>query len=311
MKKLGVLILLIMMAVGCVGCSNEASQMVKEANEASQMVKEAKEYYDSSNYEEAINAAKSVIKDYPDTRAATSAEEVIDEAINALLTQLQDEYEKGKWSSVLILNDQIIRADPKCDAVKTAQPLVSEARSNLQIEMDRKAAEREDEIKQRQEEEKQRQEKALSRLRSSYDKIQKTTWYEPKSAPKYINNNAFYIYMGASDGEYPYYWLRWKMVVCGSDWTFFDKVIINVDGENHYKNFDYYDVERDNEGYQVWEYVDIKVTDEDRAILDAIASSEETIIRFQGDSKYSDRTLTQVEIKDIKAILDVYDSMQK
>lgn len=147
-----------------------------------------------------------------------------------------------------------------------------------------------------------KQEKALSKLKSKYDQFDEVTWYEPQCAPKYINANAFYIYIGKN--EYTS-WLRWKMVYFGDDWIFFDKIIINVDGENYTKTFDYSEVNRDNNA-DVWEYVDISVSNSDQELLEKIANSKKTTIRFQGDQHHYDREITQNEKYGITDVLTAY-----
>ena len=154
--------------------------------------------------------------------------------------------------------------------------------------------------------------KALAKLNSTYDKFKEVTWYEPQCKPEYINRNAFYLYMGESNSETTkgHTWLRWKIVYSDDEWVFFDEIIINVDGENYTKSFDYLDVERDNNGSGVWEYVDILLEDEDIPLLKAIANSQKTSIRFQGDQYRYDREITQNEKYGIMDVLNAYELSQ-
>lgn len=163
-----------------------------------------------------------------------------------------------------------------------------------------------------QEEKEANRKKALAKLISTHDQFQETTWYEPQCKPEYINRNAFYLYMGESTSESTkgHTWLRWKMVYFGDEWIFFDEVIINVDGENYTKTFEYFDVEHDNNISGVWEYVDIPLEDEDIPLLKAIANSQKTLIRFQGDQNRYDREITQNEKYGIMDVLNAYELSQ-
>lgn len=147
--------------------------------------------------------------------------------------------------------------------------------------------------------------KALSKLRAKYDEFDETTWYYPQSAPQYINRKAFYPYIGHKDSGST--WLRWLVVYCADDWIFFDKIIINVDGEKYTKTFEYGEVERDNDYGDVWEYVDMSVSESDKALLKKIANSKKTVVRFEGDQYHYDKTITQNEKYGITDILTAYD----
>ena len=138
-----------------------------------------------------------------------------------------------------------------------------------------------------------------------YDEFDETTWYYPQSAPQYINRKAFYPYIGHKDSGST--WLRWLVVYCADDWIFFDKIIINVDGEKYTKTFEYGEIERDNDYGDVWEYVDMSVSESDKALLKKIANSKKTVVRFEGDQYHYDKTITQNEKYGITDILTAYD----
>lgn len=173
----------------------------------------------------------------------------------------------------------------------------SEYCSAHKAEMDAKAAAEKEAAKK----------KALAKLKVKYDEFEETTWYQPQSAPKYINRNAFYPYIGLSDSGHA--WLRWKMVYKGDRWIFFEKIIINIDGEKVTKTFSYSEVKRDN-NTEVWEYVDIPVTSYDISTLKSIAESTKTTIRFEGDERHYDRQITQNEKNGIKDILAAYEYLK-
>lgn len=151
---------------------------------------------------------------------------------------------------------------------------------------------------------------ALNKLTSEYDKVKKVTFYYPQSRPYYINTrNHRYIYLVQADsGELL---LRYKMAYTSSNWIFFTKIIISIDGNNHVYTYDYYDVIRDN-NHVVWEYIDKPMGNGylmTRSVMEDIANSTETIIRFEGDTYYKDMVVSQAEKNGIKNILEAYDCL--
>ena len=75
-------------------------------------------------------------------------------------------------------------------------------------------------------------------------------------------------------------------------------------------NYNYFDVVRDNDT-EVWEYVNTAdVSDEDIEMLWAIANSTQTIVRFEGDERYSDFTVPQSDKDAIREVLTAYEALQ-
>ena len=146
------------------------------------------------------------------------------------------------------------------------------------------------------------------------DRINSRKWYYA-SAWSFYNNGLWAAdkrcfalpYLGLDDKDNV--WLRMVYNYTGSDWVFFEKVILLVDEERHEFSFSYYDVVRDNQGRKVWEYVDTPVDASLRELLAAIADSKETIIRFQGDDHYRDFTVTKGDKTAIRQTLSSYEAM--
>jgi hypothetical protein len=101
-------------------------------------------------------------------------------------------------------------------------------------------------------------------------------------------------------------WLRFVCNYTDNDWVFFKKITFACDDQRFYKIFSYYDIVRDNGGGDVWEYIDMDVNATEIKILEAIASSEKTIIRFEGDNYYSDFTVSTKDKEAIRFTLDLY-----
>lgn len=146
--------------------------------------------------------------------------------------------------------------------------------------------------------------KELKKFNSEVDKVAGVTWYEPKCMPRYINTRCYVLpYLGREDRLT---YMRLKLVYTGDDWVFFDKVIFHIDGEREYMTFKYFDIKRDNAYGEVWEVADVLVTATEKELIEKIANSKETIVRFQGDEYYYDYTVPNNDKIGMKQILNVY-----
>ena len=145
------------------------------------------------------------------------------------------------------------------------------------------------------------------------DKIDQITWYFHKKMPDYIDIRGYIIpYIGYST-ECAWICIRYNYT--GDDWIFWDDLKIYVDGVIYNRNFDYHDIVRDNDGGNVWEWYDDVVHDNagldnsDLSMLDAIASSEETIIRFEGDTYEYDLVVSSADKQLIREVLTLYQAL--
>ena len=95
------------------------------------------------------------------------------------------------------------------------------------------------------------------------------------------------------------------------DWVFFKQITFAVDDERYTKYFNYFDVTRDNGGGDVWEYIDVDVSEGNyEEILGAIAGSSETIVRFEGDDYYRDFTISAGDKEAIRQMLTAYQALK-
>lgn len=101
-------------------------------------------------------------------------------------------------------------------------------------------------------------------------------------------------------------WLRFVCNYTDDDWVFFKSITFACDDERFYKTFSYYDIVRDNDGGEVWEYIDMGVGAYEISILEAIANSEKTVIRYSGDDYARDFTVKQKDKDAIRFTLDLY-----
>ena len=153
----------------------------------------------------------------------------------------------------------------------------------------------------------------LSTMRLEEDKVRGLRFYYPSALRFYSNGSwaadirSFILpYMG-QEGDRE--WLRLLCNYTGDDWVFFKQLTFAVDGERYYKTFSYFDVTRDNGGGDVWEYIDLEVSDADIELLWAIANSQETIVRYEGDDYSYDLTITDGDKQAIRDVLTVYEAL--
>ncbi len=162
-------------------------------------------------------------------------------------------------------------------------------------------------------EKKAKAEKLLSSMHVDEDRVRQMKFYYPTGWRHYSDYWAADIksfvlpYIGMSGDDV---WLRMVCNYTNDDWVFFEKITFAVDGKNYHKVFQYSDVVRDNDGGDVWEYVDIEVGDTELEILKAIANSTETIVRFEGDDYYDDTVISAEDKQGILEAITVYELLR-
>jgi hypothetical protein len=82
-----------------------------------------------------------------------------------------------------------------------------------------------------------------------------------------------------------------------------------VDDQNFEVNTNYNDVKRDNGAVRVWEWIDVPMDKEKYQIIKAIIESKKTILRYQGDTYYQDRIITDTEKQALQNVLNAYEAM--
>ncbi len=139
---------------------------------------------------------------------------------------------------------------------------------------------------------KQQQAQALlANMRVEKDEVRGLTFYYSKTQPYYADERCYVLPYIGQDSTHT--WLCAQYHYMDYDnWVFWAKLTLAVDDQRYYKYFNYFDVVRDNDT-EVWEYVNTAdVSEEDIEMFWAIANSEKTIVRFEGDEYYSDFTVS-------------------
>ena len=144
------------------------------------------------------------------------------------------------------------------------------------------------------------------------DPIEGISWYMHDNMPNYIDVRSYLIpYIGVRGNNV---WMCIRYNYTADDWIFWENLTISVDGDKYYKLVGYYNTIRDNDT-EVWEYWDEcldynQAMDSDQIkMLKAIANSNETIVRFQGDNYHYDLYVKEADKKMIRDALALYEAM--
>ena len=305
----------------------------------------------AEEWDRAASLGQELLEDYPDSpeagqvdglmeqvwagQAAVEEEELFRESNEALLEAYEDE----DWEAVLEHARTVLNLRPDSPEAAAAEPMRQEAREYFEGVMvasyayedwfrmrdnaailkkyfpeDESAAEMYDTADGKIME---LGAQAVSTFRTKYDQIKGITWYYPASAPEYVNTrSAVYPYIGKYDSGSLY--MRVNFNYTGDRWVFFDGVIVSIDGSNYTLPNDAGDYRRDNQGGDVYESLDIVVdeygTNYEQAMalmLPLIVRSEQTIVRFQGDERQYDLTVSQADKDGIMDILYGYAYMER
>lgn len=288
----------------------EELSVLKDARETyDQLVKE-----DITEIENAINTIgtvtlekKSVIINVRDQYNQANADVKAGVKNYEALEQAETQLSSLKVQNVIELIDQIgqvtLNSEEKINTARTNYNMLSYNEQKLvtNYAVIETATKRLQELKDREKQE------AIAALQTETDKVEGITWYKPSTYPRYADTRSYILpYIGKNNSST---WLRLQFHYTGNNWIFFQNITIAVDGNNYYKTFGYGDVQRDNDT-EVWEWVDIAPTNADIEMLEKIANSTETIVRFQGDNYYYDLTVKDSDKTAIKQVLLAYEALK-
>lgn len=132
------------------------------------------------------------------------------------------------------------------------------------------------------------------------------TWYKPKSAPKYTNQNGIYLYFATQEGKpFP---LRFRVQYHAEDWLFFKKIQFSID-DNAYE-FIPSDTEHDSgNGGKIWEWFDEALSGSDKELIYALTEANNAKMKFIGRQYYDIKTISKSQITDMKRTLELYRAM--
>lgn len=147
-------------------------------------------------------------------------------------------------------------------------------------------------------------EKYFRKRKDEFSKEGKT-WYEPKSAPTYVNKNALYCYFQTENGIPNN--LRFRLQYFSDEWLFIKKIQFSIDG----KAYEYIpsNTETDNGDGNIWEWFDESVTPSDKNLLTALSNAKKAKMKLLGRQYFEIKPITQDQILNIKRTIEMYNAM--
>ena len=228
-----------------------------------------------------------------ESNTASKAQEQFD------LAELQ--FESKMYSDAKIQLDSIAIEDQSFSKKEEYKALVQKVDNAIKLEEEEKAA-KEKKIA----ENKKLIDELLNGVRVNEDDMNDIIFYTDKASTKYNDVNSFHLYIAQSKGKAPNLYLT--IQYAASDWLFVENYLIKCDDEKYtIKPKDIAD--RDNSGGKIWEWHTLKVDDEIRIILNAIAEAKSVKLRTNGSQYYDDRDMSSKEISAIGRMLNLYDLM--
>lgn len=208
-----------------------------------------------------------------------------------LCSNIDELYKAGDIYELKSIKDKLEKYHPESKEYAMVKDLVSK----YEKEQQEKA-----------EAEKKERLQAVNKLRKKYDDINHITWYENPYFRHYTNTNYTSIYIGQDDSSI---WLRLMMSYEGEDWIFFESAYLSYDGNTFDIPFDKYRDKKTENDTRVWEWIDVRVSDDLLAFLRKMVNGKSVKMRLSG--KYTNtRKLTNTEIKAIKDVLLAYDVLE-
>lgn len=153
----------------------------------------------------------------------------------------------------------------------------------------------------------------LAGMTKTEDRVRNMRFYYPSvwnmnsNGDWYVTRSFMLPYIGQDDDSS---WLLVYFLYEGDDWVFFKDVTIVADGQRFQKSFNYFDITHDNDGGQVWEYIDVEASQSDIEMLTAVANSQEAIVRFEGDDYLYDLTVSAADKQAIAQVLQAYEALK-
>ena len=144
---------------------------------------------------------------------------------------------------------------------------------------------------------------ATSKMKIEKDDVRSITFYKDKTTEDVSLSNQFYAYIGQKDKRV---WLRLYVLFYGKEWLFVRKLTIKTGDQVHEIVPQYDEFGRDNSAYSVWEWYDGAVTNKEIQIIKAIIAADKPVVRFDGQTYYSDYTITTAEKKALQNVLDAF-----
>ena len=147
----------------------------------------------------------------------------------------------------------------------------------------------------------------LSRMRVDEDRVYDVKIYTPNVMPKYWNERCYVLpWLQVTENGVA---MGLTVNYTGDDWVFFKKAIFSVDGDLTTKSFVYSEIHHEARYGDVVEQVEVDIgnSQSDISLLERIANSKETIVRFDGEYIH-DFTVPDSDKQAIRDVLALFDA---
>jgi hypothetical protein len=216
-----------------------------------------------------------------------------------LLMEAQKLFDSKRYDEAIKTIDLLISKHPVSPETDFANSLKTKAQNEIvNIEKEASATKQKKEA-----EEKRRLDRATSKMEKNFDEIEGVTWYKDKSITSEVRmGKHLYLYVGKSATST---WLRMRLQYAGVSWLFIKHYTIKVDDKMFTLNPNYDDIKK--ESYTtIWEWYDKVVTGSDMQMIQAIANSKKTVIRFEGDTYSKDWEVPSSTKRAMQNVLDAF-----
>jgi hypothetical protein len=138
------------------------------------------------------------------------------------------------------------------------------------------------------------------------DEMRGLTFYSSKDTPESWFSNWIGIYIVESKGEYL---LRLEINYTAEDWLFINQYIVKADEQIFRIAAPYEDVKRDYAGGSIFERYDHLLSSSELKMIEAVVESKEAVIRYNGDTYYTERKVSDTEKKAMLVTLAAFEEL--
>lgn len=149
---------------------------------------------------------------------------------------------------------------------------------------------------------------AYSKLKKSYDEIEKYHWYKNSFFTHYINDTHISLYIGLKEG-YTTPFMRLKLSCVTTDVLGMDMIVLYCDGNTMELPIDYFKERNfDNNGRVCWEWVDISIKENYISFIEKMSKGSDVRIRFKGHKFSKDHNVTKTEKQALEQVILGYNN---
>ena len=137
------------------------------------------------------------------------------------------------------------------------------------------------------------------------DEFSDVKWVEPKSRPKYTNQNGYCMYFSVNNGvvSNPRFLIQYE----SDKWLFIKNMIFNIDGENITFTSEKMETDCGNGG-RIWEWCD-EYAGNLEPLIKKIAYAKSVKIKLVGKQYYNIKTMSQKQIQYFKYSYEYYKAL--